>query len=159
MKFRTSLVAIVAVMTLCLVDDVRAGRKHWKEMGGFKETREPEAEAFEIISVKKAKDAEDDTFVVLQGYIVKSLGGEKYLFRDETGTIKLDIEDKKFRGVTIYPDDFVQVAGEVDKGIFKETEIEVKKISKKDLPTGSVMVSEETVTAVPVSENSSDMTE
>ncbi|MBQ8659984.1 MAG: YgiW/YdeI family stress tolerance OB fold protein [Alphaproteobacteria bacterium] len=101
-----------------------------KHMGGFKETREPELEAFEIISVEQAKNAKDDTFVVLQGYVDKSLGDERYLFRDETGTIQIEIEDKKFRGLTVYPDDFVQISGEVDKGLFSTTEIEVKNISK-----------------------------
>ena len=74
--------------------------------------------------------SEDDTFVVLQGYVDKSLGDERYLFRDETGTIQIEIEDKKFRGLTVYPDDFVQISGEVDKGLFSTTEIEVKNISK-----------------------------
>ena len=85
---------------------------------------------FEIVSVEQAKNAKDDTYVILQGYIDKSLGGEKYLFRDQTGTIKLDIDDDKFKGLTVYPDDFVQVSGEVDKEWWSETEIEVKNISK-----------------------------
>lgn len=101
-----------------------------KYKGGFKETREPVEETFEIVSVEQAKNSKDDTYVVLQGYIDKSLGDEKYLFRDETGTIQIDIEDKKFRGLTVYPDDFVQISGDVDKGIFSATEIEVKNISK-----------------------------
>ena len=105
--------------------------------GGFKETREPVVEAFEIVSVEKAKNAKDDTFVVLQGYIEKSLGDEKYLFRDETGTVKIDIDDKKFRGLTVYPDDIVQISGEVDKGWWSETEIDVKNISKVDSTSSS----------------------
>lgn len=153
MNLKTVVMAVLAVatfsftFTLIMPDMVQAGRNYGYgsgmhggmhgQKGGFRESREPEVAAFEVITVKQAKDAKDDTFVVLQGYIEKSLGGEKYLFRDETGTIKLEIEDKKFRGMTVYPDDFVQVSGEVDKGFFKETRIEVKNISKKNLPTGS----------------------
>ena len=101
-----------------------------KYKGGFKETKEPVMEAFEVVSVEQAKNAKDDTYVVLQGYIEKSLGDEKYLFRDETGSIKVEIKDKRFRGLTIYPDDFIQISGEIDKGWFSATEIEVKDISK-----------------------------
>jgi len=124
-KYKLYFLLIIA--TCFAGSQVAVSKKH---SGGFKETREPVEESFEIVSVKQAKDSKDDTYVILQGYIDKSLGGEKYLFRDETGTIKLEIKDKKFRGLTVYPDDFVQVSGEVDKGWFSETEIEVKNISK-----------------------------
>ena len=170
MKFRlkTGVMGVMAfsVFTFVLgsVDVVpaMAGRNHGgmyggKMGGGFRETREPGAEAFEIISVKQAKDAKDDTFVVLQGYIEKRLGHEEYLFRDETGTIKVEIKDKKFRGMTVYPDDFVQIAGEVDKGFFKEVEIEVKNISKKDLPTGGVMIEEGMVEGKPETTESGEV--
>ena len=118
---------LLAVATCFAGSQVAISKKH---RGGFKEVREPNIEEFQIVSVEKAKNEKDDTFVVLQGYIEKSLGGEKYLFRDETGTVKIEIEDKKFRGLTVYPDDFVQISGEVDKGWFSDTEIDVKKISK-----------------------------
>ncbi len=124
-KYKIYFLLIVA--TCFAGSQVAISKKH---KGGFKEVREPSIEEFEIVSVEKAKNEKDDTFVVLQGYIEKSLGDEKYLFRDETGTIKIEIEDKKFRGLTVYPDDFVQISGEVDKGWFSDTEIEVKKISK-----------------------------
>ena len=118
---------LLAVATCFAGSQVAISKKY---KGGFKDVREPNVEEFEIVSVEKAKNAKDDTFVVLQGYIEKSLGDEKYLFRDETGTVKIEIEDKKFRGLTVYPDDFVQISGEVDKGWFSGTEIEVKNISK-----------------------------
>ncbi|MBR1544673.1 MAG: NirD/YgiW/YdeI family stress tolerance protein [Alphaproteobacteria bacterium] len=124
-KYRLCFLLVVAT---CFAGSQVAISKKYK--GGFKDVRGPEVESFDIVSVEKAKNSKDDTYVVLQGYIDKSLGGEKYLFRDETGTIKIEIEDKKFRGLTVYPDDFVQISGEVDKGWLSETEIEVKNISK-----------------------------
>ncbi|MCR5507004.1 MAG: NirD/YgiW/YdeI family stress tolerance protein [bacterium] len=124
-KYKLSFLLVVAT---CFAGSQVAVSKKYK--GGFKEIKEPEMESFEIVSVEKAKNSKDDTYVVLQGYIDRSLGDEKYLFRDETGTIKIEIEDKKFRGLTVYPDDFVQISGEVDKGWLSETEIEVKNISK-----------------------------
>lgn len=129
-KSKYKLYFLISIATFFAGSQLAISKKY---KGGFKEVREPIEESFNIISVEKAKNAKDDTFVVLQGYIDKSLGDEKYLFRDETGTIKIEIDDKRFRGLTIYPDDFVQISGEVDKGWFSNTEIEVKNISK--IPT------------------------
>lgn len=132
-KFKTGLILLTSVFALCL-GDVAFSKKH---SGGFRESRDSQVETFDIITVEQAKNSKDDTFVVLQGYIDKSLGGEKYLFRDTTGTIKLKIDDDKFRGLVVYPDDFVQVSGEVDKNWWSETKVDVKDISKKSVESSS----------------------
>lgn len=132
-KFKTGLILLTSVFALCL-GDVAFSKKH---SGGFRESRDSQVETFDIITVEQAKNSKDDTFVVLQGYIDKSLGGEKYLFRDTTGTIKLEIDDDKFRGLVVYPDDFVQVSGEVDKNWWSETKVDVKDISKKSVESSS----------------------
>lgn len=132
-KFKTGLILLTSVFALCL-SDVAFSKKH---SGGFRESRDSQVETFDIITVEQAKNSKDDTFVVLQGYIDKSLGGEKYLFRDTTGTIKLEIDDDKFRGLVVYPDDFVQVSGEVDKNWWSETKVDVKDISKKSVESSS----------------------
>ncbi len=126
-KTKYKLYFLLIIATVFAGAQVAVSKKY---SGGFKENRNDQIEAVEIVSVEKAKNSKDDTYVVLQGYIDKSLGNEKYLFRDETGTIQIEIEGKKFRGLTVYPDDFVQISGEVDKGWLSETEIEVKNISK-----------------------------
>ena len=125
--FKYKLYFLFLVATCFAGSQVAISKKH---KGGFKEIKDPVIESFEIISVEQAKNSKDDTYVVLQGYIDKSLGDEKYLFRDESGTMTIEIKDKNFRGLTIYPDDFIQISGEVDKGFFSGTEIEVKNISK-----------------------------
>ena len=132
-KFKTGLILLTSVFALCL-GDVAFSKKY---SGGFRESRDSQVETFDIITVEQAKNSKDDTFVVLQGYIDKSLGGEKYLFRDTTGTIKLEIDDDKFRGLVVYPDDFVQVSGEVDKNWWSETKVDVKDISKKSVENNS----------------------
>lgn len=132
-KYKTGLILLTSVFALCL-GDVAFSKKH---SGGFRESRDSQVETFDIITVEQAKNSKDDTFVVLQGYIDKSLGGEKYLFRDTTGTIKLEIDDDKFRGLVVYPDDFVQVSGEVDKNWWSETKVDVKDISKKSVENSS----------------------
>ena len=68
--------------------------------------------------------------MTLEGKIEKQLGHEKYQFSDGTGTIVLDIDDKRWRGLTVGPEDTVVITGELDKD-FTSLEIEVKKIVKK----------------------------
>lgn len=43
-----------------------------------------------VTTVKQALTAKDDTPVKLHGQVVKSIGDEKYQFRDKTGTITIN---------------------------------------------------------------------
>ena len=82
------------------------------------------------VSVAEAQKLSDDTPVILIGNIEKDLGGEKYLFRDKTDSITLDIDNDKWNGVKIVPTDTVEIRGEVDKE-FMNVEIDVDQIIKK----------------------------
>lgn len=42
-------------------------------------------------TVKHALTLKDDSHVQLKGYVVKAIGDEKYEFRDQTGSITVDL--------------------------------------------------------------------
>ncbi len=84
-----------------------------------------------ITTVQEALKLYDDSPVVLQGNIINSLGDEKYTFADETGQIIVEIDDEDWRGVNVNSDTTVEIYGEVDKGIFKKTKIDVNSIRVK----------------------------
>ena len=84
----------------------------------------------EFVTAKQARGMRDDTPVALKGYIIKSLGGEKYLFQDESGTITLDIDDKRWAGQTVGAEDMVEIHGKIDKD-WADLEIEVKRLIKQ----------------------------
>ncbi len=65
-------------------------------------------------TVAKALKSSDDTYVSLTGHIISRIGKEKYTFQDETGTITVEIDDKKFYGRTVTPETTVRIVGEVD---------------------------------------------
>lgn len=67
-----------------------------------------------MTSVKQALTMKDDAPVMLKGQVVKSLGDEKYQFRDATGTITVDIDDELWQGRAISPTTIVTLIGEVD---------------------------------------------
>ena len=80
--------------------------------------------------VRDVKKMRDDTNVVLVGKIEKSLGGEKYQFTDETGSIIVEIDEEKWMGVEVSPTDIVEIYGEVDKD-WKRIKVDVDRIIKK----------------------------
>ena len=91
--------------------------------GGFANNAKP-------VTVAEAQNQADDTWVVLTGRIVKQLGHEKYQFTDGTTSITIEIDDDVWQGLTVGPNDKVEIQGEVDKG-FRNVEIDVKRITKK----------------------------
>lgn len=79
-------------------------------------------------TVAKALKAWDESPVVLTGNIVERLAGsdDKYMFRDATGQVIVDIDHELFWGKTVTPANTVRIAGEVDKEMFEATKIDVK---------------------------------
>ena len=79
------------------------------------------------VTVKEAKSMPDETYLVLRGNIIKSLGDEKYVFQDDTDTITVEIDDDDWNGLVVSPTDMVTIWGELDSGMFK-TEIDVDRV-------------------------------
>ena len=67
-----------------------------------------------VVTVKQALNMKDDANVQLKGYVVKSVGDEKYEFRDKTGSITVDIDDELWMGKAISAKMPVVIIGEVD---------------------------------------------
>lgn len=65
-------------------------------------------------SVKQALTLKDDSKVQLKGYVVKSVGDEKYQFRDTTGSITVDIDDELWQGKPVNATTPVTLIGEID---------------------------------------------
>ncbi|MEO3990199.1 YgiW/YdeI family stress tolerance OB fold protein [Pseudocitrobacter cyperus] len=80
-------------------------------------------------TVANAKSLRDDTWVTLKGNITERISDDLYTFKDETGTINVDIDDKRWNGLTVTPQDKVEIRGEVDKD-WNSVEIDVKQIQK-----------------------------
>lgn len=82
-----------------------------------------------VATVESAKSMRDDAWVTLRGNLVERLSDDLYTFRDSSGTIKVDIDHKHWNGVTVTPQDTVEIQGEVDKD-WNSVEIDVKQIKK-----------------------------
>lgn len=77
-------------------------------------------------TVQDAKKMNDDSRVALTGKIVSRIGDDKYLFRDATGDIVVEIEDEDFGGQDVSAENTVIIIGEVDKDFGREAEIDAK---------------------------------
>lgn len=68
-----------------------------------------------LSTVSQAKRRWDDAWVVLEGHITKQVGHELYEFRDNSGSVYVEIDDKYWMGQTASPEDKVRIEGEVDR--------------------------------------------
>ncbi|WP_312948235.1 YgiW/YdeI family stress tolerance OB fold protein [Superficieibacter sp.] len=124
--------AMTAILAICAAPAFAAtqggfngpnGTQNATQNGGF---NGPNSSA---VTVENAKKLNDDAPVTLRGTLVERVGDELYLFKDASGTINVDIDDKRWNGVTITPQDTVEIQGEVDKGR-NSVEIDVKHVNK-----------------------------
>lgn len=82
-----------------------------------------------VVTAEQAKTLKEDSKVTLRGTIERHIGGENYVFKDASGTIEVEIDDRRWAGQTVSPQDAVEIYGEVDKN-WRSVEIDVKKIRK-----------------------------
>ncbi len=67
------------------------------------------------MSVAEAREQRVDTYVLVTGSIVAHLRENYYTFRDDTGDIRVEIQDRVWAGRPVTPDNTVQILGEVDR--------------------------------------------
>ena len=85
-----------------------------------------------ISTVKAAKQQADGNAVVLEGHIsdrAHTVNPEEFWFQDETGGIKIEINQNIWHGQEVNPQQKIRILGEVDHNDFNNSvEIEVKQL-------------------------------
>ena len=101
--------------------------------GGFTGNTSPALGGFTgaltVSTVAHAKTLKDDTKVTLQGTIERHTGGETYAFSDASGTVDVKIDDDRWAGQSVSPQDRVEIFGEVEKK-WRSVKIDVKRLRK-----------------------------
>lgn len=72
------------------------------------------------------KNPIDDQRVILRGKITRHIGGDKYMFSDGTGEIRVDIDDREFPPQPINEKTLIEILGEVDTDFMQFREVDVK---------------------------------
>ena len=86
-----------------------------------------------ITYVEDAIRLGDDARVIMRGRIVEKLGDETYMFKDSSGTMRVEIDNDTWRGQVVTPDDYVRLYGEVERNR-RGVSIEVERIYKLTCP-------------------------
>lgn len=77
---------------------------------------------------KVLKSPVDDQYVLLSGKITSQVSKDKYMFTDKTGSIVVEIDNEVFAGRQVGPDTQVEIYGKIDKDMFRDPEIDVKRL-------------------------------
>lgn len=80
-------------------------------------------------TVAKALKCWDDAPVILTGHIVQRYAGsdDKYLFKDASGEMIVEIDFAVFAGRSVTPDTKVRLSGKLDKdGMMEPAKVDVK---------------------------------
>jgi uncharacterized protein (TIGR00156 family) len=80
---------------------------------------------------------QDDQTVILRGVLLEKVGHEKYAFSDETGQIRVEIDNEVFPQQRITPDMTVEIYGEVEKDFLRNPDIDVERLTVVDTASGS----------------------
>lgn len=94
--------------------------------GGFDASEAPPPDHKQEDGIKGSEDAREATvktvvsggensWVTLEGNIIKKTGEARYLFRDKTGSITIIINDDKWDSQKVTPKDLVSISGRFGK--------------------------------------------
>ena len=110
---RTPCIAAASLLLGCSLATVEVAAEYQGPHGG------------ETTVAQILKQPKDDTQVLLRGVIVQKLGPKKYLFRDATGEIPVEIAEKRFPVDPVDEKTTVEITGEVEKDFRQPVEIDV----------------------------------
>ncbi len=68
-----------------------------------------------VVAVKDVKNMYDDQIAIVRGHIVSRISDDKYLFKDASGEMIVEIDYKYWSGVQATDKDVVELKGKVDR--------------------------------------------
>ncbi|MCA1323110.1 NirD/YgiW/YdeI family stress tolerance protein [Herbaspirillum sp. alder98] len=82
-----------------------------------------------ITDVARASKAADKSQVSLEGHLTSKVRDEHYTFEDQTGSIEVEIDHKRFPATPVSEKTRVRLQGEVDKDFGSNATIDVKQVT------------------------------
>lgn len=84
-------------------------------------------ETLNKIDAKSVSDARYDSWVTLEGNIVKQIYDDLYVFQDNSGTVTVEIDTEEFKGQKVTPETKVKIIGEIGRENHKKI-VEVEEL-------------------------------
>ena len=69
-------------------------------------------------SVVNALKMNHNSYVTIEGNIIKKIGDDKYMFKDNTGSITVEIDNDKWNDITVNSKDKLELSGEIEKKMY-----------------------------------------
>lgn len=81
------------------------------------------------LSVIEALKQPDDSYVIVEGNIVKRISSDKYLFKDSTGTMTVEIDNEIWGNIDVSEKDTLELSGEIERK-FNSIHLDVDTVKK-----------------------------
>ncbi len=95
---------------------------HQANSGGFV------SQSTSVTSVSNVDNRPNDSTIIIEGFIVRNITHNVYEFKDDSGSIRVKIDNDKWNGLNISSDTKIRIEGRVDNHLVQD-EINVDKIS------------------------------
>lgn len=83
----------------------------------------------DITSIAEALKRPDDSYVTVEGNIVKKISSDKYLFKDASGSITVEIDNEKWGNIDVSEKDILELSGEIERK-FNSVHLDVDTVKK-----------------------------
>lgn len=93
------------------------------QIEGFQDTN------LKLSNISDVLKMNDNSFVKIQGNIIKQISDDKYTFKDSTGSITVEIDNDKWQGLSANTKDKLEIIGEIEKN-FNSTKLDAESINK-----------------------------
>ncbi len=97
------------ILVLSMLFAISAGTAMANMNEGFKDNSTTKA------TVAEALKMNDDSYVTVKGNITKKLSEDRYMFKDSTGTMTVEIDNDRWSGISAYTKDILELSGEIEK--------------------------------------------
>ncbi|AWB35323.1 YgiW/YdeI family stress tolerance OB fold protein [Orrella marina] len=127
-SFRTVLTGSAAATIIAFSSGVMAQYQGPSASESRAASRSPAAQET-VRTVQWVKDTgRDDQKVLLRGRVVNRIGDDNYTFADESGELRVEIDDDVFGAQSVDENTLVEIWGEIDFDDGRLKEIEVKSL-------------------------------
>lgn len=83
-----------------------------------------------VTTVKQLLDnGRDDQLATVEGFLVKQVRHEKYLFRDASGEMLVEVDDEVFQGQRVDPKTKVRLDGELERDFMEKDKLDVYRLT------------------------------
>ena len=83
----------------------------------------------EKTSIAEALKRPDDSYIKIEGNIIKRLASDKYLFKDTSGTMTVEIDNEKWENIDVSEKDTLELSGEIERK-FNSIHLDVETVKK-----------------------------